>query len=594
MGTYLSTPVTTKNEESGQALDCPLLPLAWGAVDMQGWRKSMEDAHVGVVQGIELPSHMTTTDAPPANVSAKIFGVFDGHGGPEVARFCQLYLVSVLVQQPTWTATEESTTSTTSHSTDQQQHPKESPVGLALRGTFHALDRMIDSQTQRDELIRLRAVKPPMGERRAANDIPPPRPLQILEETTTNNNHKSLETEESRPFDEQDDDDDNNNVAAQESGTLVSTEQGVQMVDPTEKKDDDSDAVMGKEEAAAMDQDLMNDDDNSETDPKDMNENATSSTTQPPEDDAGADGDNEAEAAGTAGKMGVMLSRLLHMSSSTPSSDAASPLSSPTTQSTTTVTLTPSTTPPSIQDQGPPVEQMTLAPASVLQSGRPVCNLPDHAIHAGATAVVAVLHGKTLTVANAGDSRGVLCRGGVAFPLSFDHKPTSPTELSRIQHAGGFVNHFGRVNGNLNLSRSIGDLKYKQVATCSAAQQMITAEPDILQVTLTEEDDFFILACDGIWDCLSNQQAVDFVQARLEHQTPTSVGKEMLDEIISADPRTTQGIGGDNMTVMIVDLKPHDKTYYFDETTSTNPAEHDEPSMEMSAADAAATLSSAL
>lgn len=110
------------------------------------------------------------------------------------------------------------------------------------------------------------------------------------------------------------------------------------------------------------------------------------------------------------------------------------------------------------------------------------CNLPDHPIHAGATAIVAVLLGRVLTVANAGDSRAVLCRaGGVTVALSYDHKPQQEREMTRINNAGGFVNHFGRVNGNLNLSRSIGDLKYKQVVGIPPSGQMITAEPDIMQ-----------------------------------------------------------------------------------------------------------------
>lgn len=85
-------------------------------------------------------------------------------------------------------------------------------------------------------------------------------------------------------------------------------------------------------------------------------------------------------------------------------------------------------------------------------------------------------------MANAGDSRAVLCRaGGRAEALSFDHKPQQDRELNRINNAGGFVNQFGRVNGNLNLSRSIGDLKYKQVPGIHPSGQMITAEPDIVE-----------------------------------------------------------------------------------------------------------------
>ena len=85
-------------------------------------------------------------------------------------------------------------------------------------------------------------------------------------------------------------------------------------------------------------------------------------------------------------------------------------------------------------------------------------------------------------MANAGDSRAVLCRaGGTTMALSYDHKPQQEREMNRITSAGGFVNHFGRVNGNLNLSRSVGDLKYKQVPGIAPADQIITSEPDIMQ-----------------------------------------------------------------------------------------------------------------
>ena len=83
-------------------------------------------------------------------------------------------------------------------------------------------------------------------------------------------------------------------------------------------------------------------------------------------------------------------------------------------------------------------------------------------------------------MANAGDSRAVLGRaGGETTAMSYDHKPLQDREMNRITKAGGFVNQFGRVNGNLNLSRAIGDLKYKQVPGIAPSEQMITAEPDI-------------------------------------------------------------------------------------------------------------------
>jgi serine/threonine protein phosphatase PrpC len=139
MGTYLSVPVREKQEETGECF-VDNIPLAWGVVDMQGWRKSMEDAHV-TQTGVEI--HGSKEDA-------KIFGVFDGHGGPEVAHFCSMYLVSVLKQQATWR--KQAKRETTGEEDDDYLElltPKETDLGLALVNTFHALDRMIDSASRR-------------------------------------------------------------------------------------------------------------------------------------------------------------------------------------------------------------------------------------------------------------------------------------------------------------------------------------------------------------------------------------------------------------------------------------------------------------
>ena len=65
------------------------------------------------------------------------------------------------------------------------------------------------------------------------------------------------------------------------------------------------------------------------------------------------------------------------------------------------------------------------------------------------------------------------------------------------------------------------------------------------------------MGCDGIWDCLSNEECVKYVRDRIDSKHPCDIGKEMLDEIVSSDPRASQGIGGDNMTIVIIDLLPH-------------------------------------
>lgn len=144
----------------------------------------------------------------------------------------------------------------------------------------------------------------------------------------------------------------------------------------------------------------------------------------------------------------------------------------------------------------------------------------DHRISgssSGCTAVVALLCENRLFVANAGDSRAVICRDGKAIDMSIDHKPEDLPELERIRKAGGRVTMDGRVNGGLNLSRAIGDHAYKGNASLSAEEQMITALPDVKVETITPKDEFLILACDGIWNSMSSQEVVDFVRTRIKN-----------------------------------------------------------------------------
>lgn len=76
------------------------------------------------------------------------------------------------------------------------------------------------------------------------------------------------------------------------------------------------------------------------------------------------------------------------------------------------------------------------------------------------------------------------------------------------------------------------------------------------------DDEFILLGCDGIWDCLTNEKAIAYVRSRLDTcSSLNEIGTELLDEILSIDPRVTQGIGGDNMTLMIIDLQPHKRMY---------------------------------
>ncbi|CAI9115581.1 OLC1v1016516C1 [Oldenlandia corymbosa var. corymbosa] len=123
---------------------------------------------------------------------------------------------------------------------------------------------------------------------------------------------------------------------------------------------------------------------------------------------------------------------------------------------------------------------------------------------AGSTATTAVLVGDRLLVANVGDSRVVACRAGSAIPLSIDHKPDRSDERERIEQAGGFIVWAGtwRVGGVLAVSRAFGDKLLKPY---------VVAEPEIQEEEINGVD-FIIIASDGLWNVLSNKDAVSIVQ----------------------------------------------------------------------------------
>lgn len=131
---------------------------------------------------------------------------------------------------------------------------------------------------------------------------------------------------------------------------------------------------------------------------------------------------------------------------------------------------------------------------------------------AGTTALIAMLEGTKLIVANVGDSRGVMCDGrGNAIPLSFDHKPQQMRERKRIKEAGGFVSFNGvwRVAGILATSRALGDYPLKD-------KKLVIADPDVLTFDLNDhKPSFIILASDGLWDTFTNEEAVAFIKERL-------------------------------------------------------------------------------
>ncbi|KAM7471621.1 hypothetical protein LguiA_009804 [Lonicera macranthoides] len=172
--------------------------------------------------------------------------------------------------------------------------------------------------------------------------------------------------------------------------------------------------------------------------------------------------------------------------------------------------------------------------------------------NAGSTACVAIVRNNQLVVANAGDSRCVISRKGQAYNLSRDHKPDLEVEKERILSAGGYI-QCGRVNGTLNLARAIGDMELKKDKSLPPEKQILTANPDISTFELSDDDDFLVLACDGIWDCMSSQQLVDFVREQLNSECKLSaVCEKVFDRCLAP---SAGGEGCDNMTMILVQFK---------------------------------------
>lgn len=133
----------------------------------------------------------------------------------------------------------------------------------------------------------------------------------------------------------------------------------------------------------------------------------------------------------------------------------------------------------------------------------------------GSTAVCTLISPQFVYIANCGDSRAVLCRDGRPTFSTQDHKPIIPAEKERIQKAGGSV-MIQRVNGSLAVSRALGDYEYKNVEGKGPCEQLVSPEPEIfVEKRDNDKDEFLVLACDGVWDVMSNEDLCDFIRSRL-------------------------------------------------------------------------------
>ncbi|GKV15966.1 hypothetical protein SLEP1_g26687 [Rubroshorea leprosula] len=149
----------------------------------------------------------------------------------------------------------------------------------------------------------------------------------------------------------------------------------------------------------------------------------------------------------------------------------------------------------------------------------------------GSTAVTAILiNCQKLVVANVGDSRAVICKNGKAKQLSIDHEPSM--EREEIESRGGFVSKFpgdvSRVDGQLAVARAFGDKSLKE---------HLSSEPDVTVEMIDDDTQFIILASDGLWKVMSNQEATDAIQnikdarSAAKHLTEEALNRKSSDDI---------------------------------------------------------------
>lgn len=312
MGTYLSTPVLDKHTEKGDDL-ASSTPCRWSVVDMQGWRKSMEDAHVARTD-VPLPSSCCSeggendNDLSAVSSKAQVFAVFDGHGGAEVARFCQMNLVPVLTAQDAWKNMSIAGNSSADYveaarQEFDQNNSEAKSVGQALIDAFHALDRLIDDPSYRGEIDRWRKEKPPpyvSGEQQQEEEA---------EELTTDNGDVKLQ-----PGDDGEDVQQRRHTAmdpSELSGSIVKLQEILANDEDEETSnepcDSDSDNLENKEADG-----IVNDDSDEEDEKVEVN-NANENDDGEIVDTTDGEGEEEGTVTLSSADAVTLFQKLLHM-----------------------------------------------------------------------------------------------------------------------------------------------------------------------------------------------------------------------------------------------------------------------------------------
>jgi len=520
MGGYLAKPVTQAAKEYGVANS----GLAYGSASMQGWRPKMEDAHVVLFD--------MTHENRESEVEVMI-GLFDGHGGREVAQYCANHLQDAVSAMSMYKNGED--------------------LGHCLREALMRLDCSLLTKIGKRELKQLRTLDdhvicvhkelfPLLGShcgqsRKQTKPTPPTEnnPAMGAEEPSRPQAHRLLRRDDSGS-----DHDGSCSVASSETdATSLSFS-------------DDSEAQVSVQKRSAC---PLNSEPQAkrkrarhhvETPNKNSNRRYQSNQLR-------RQGRRKRKSESESGYVNTshpIWEKILHIGMergiAMQTGDVSHTISNSTSRSGVGLEILPrSKASEHLSDPN-----MVCIDKSELSPTRP-------GYESGSTALVACIEAtsnpdvKRLLVVNAGDSRCVLSRGGLAAPMSTDHSPHLPSEETRITMAGGSISEEGRIGGLLNLSRAIGDHQFKQDRSRPLKSQIVTSWADVESTLLRRGvDDFIVLACDGIWDAMSSQEVVDFCAVRIATgMSFPKIAESLCQVCLAKDPEVDPGT--DNMTAII-------------------------------------------
>ena len=183
----------------------------------------------------------------------------------------------------------------------------------------------------------------------------------------------------------------------------------------------------------------------------------------------------------------------------------------------------------------------------------------------GTTANIMLIKNNVIYIANVGDSLSVMYKNKKAYNLNREHQTIIESEKERVLKSGASINGY-RINGMLNLTRAIGDLRFKSNKQLTRCEQSVIALPDITRIDNIDDIDFIIMGCDGIWDCVKRQLVCDFMEKEI-NENPEADLSEILKKIFDKCISPVWGVilGTDNMSCIIIQFLNNNKSKKIEE-----------------------------